>query len=197
MTPSPEQRSSERPPTRWALRLLLVAAALALLFGWPFLVDEHVPAPPEPVPAAPAPRGTAAAPRPPARAAPARPVERPLSLPERAAQEARMAGETPDGIALFNPPGTKPIKRGLVVPEGFELPPGFMRHYQTLDDGRQLPPVLTFHPDAKPTDAQGRPVEVAPDRLVPPELAPPGMPLEYLEVPETLAEQREGDEAGG
>ena len=68
-------------------------------------------------------------------------------------------GESPGGIALFNPPGTKPIKRGLVVPEGFELPPGFVRHYQTLDDGRQLPAVLMFHPDAQPTDAQGRPVE--------------------------------------
>jgi hypothetical protein len=194
MTRPPEERSSAGPPARWGLRLLLAAAALALLFGWPLLLDERVPLQPDvPAPPASAPRA-GAAPRPPA---PVQRVERPLSLPERAAQEARMAGETPDGIALFNPPGTKPIKRGLVVPEGFELPPGFMRHYQTLDDGRQLPAVLTFHPDAKPTDAQGRPVEVAPDRLVPPELAPPGLPLEYLEVPETLAEQREGDEAGG
>ena len=102
-----------------------------------------------------------------------------------------MPSDTPTGIALFNPPGTKPIKRGLVVPEGFELPPGYVRHYQTLDDGRQLPAVLTFHPDAQPKDAAGNPVEVGPDRLVPPELAPPGMPVEVLEVPE-LAEEQEG-----
>ena len=103
-----------------------------------------------------------------------------------------MPSDTPTGIALFNPPGTKPIKRGLVVPEGFELPPGYVRHYQTMDDGRQLPAVLTFHPDVEPKDAAGNPVEVGPDRLVPPELAPPGLPLQVLEVPEPLPDEHEG-----
>lgn len=92
------------------------------------------------------------------------------------------------GLALFHP-GTKPIKRGLVVPEDFELPPGYMRHYQTMDDGRQLPAILTFHPDFKPTDAEGRPVEMPVHRIVPPTLAPPGLPLTILEVPEPLEER--------
>jgi hypothetical protein len=87
------------------------------------------------------------------------------------------------GLALFVP-GTKRLKRGLVVPEGFELPPGYVRHYQVLDDGTELPAVLLFHPDHQPLDAQGRPIPVPEDRIVPPELAPPGMPYEELEVPE-------------
>jgi hypothetical protein len=41
----------------------------------------------------------------------------------------------PSGIALFPPPGTKPIKQGVLVPEDFELPPGYVRHYQATDDG--------------------------------------------------------------
>ncbi|HET9449961.1 MAG TPA: hypothetical protein VFO83_03730, partial [Aggregicoccus sp.] len=164
------------------------------LFGWPYLLDEPGPAPEPPSPSAalPAPAtGPAPASRPPParRLAPA-PSEAQPPPPEP--EEAPVPSDTPSGIAVFNPPGTKPIKRGLVVPEGFELPPGYVRHYQTLDDGRQLPAVLTFHPDAQPKDAAGNPVEVGPDRLVPPELAPPGMPLEVLEVPEALTEEHEG-----
>jgi hypothetical protein len=95
------------------------------------------------------------------------------------------------GLALFHP-GTKPIKRGLVVPENFELPPGYLRHYQTMDDGRQLPAILMFHPDFKPTDANGQPVELPEHRVVPPALAPPGLPLTLLEVPEPLEDPPSG-----
>ena len=77
------------------------------------------------------------------------------------------------GLDVFPPPGTKPIKRGIVVPDDFELPPGYVRHYQTTDDGRRLPPILMFHPDyAGP---------VPEDRIVPPDMAPPGLPLEMLD----------------
>ena len=34
----------------------------------------------------------------------------------------------PSGVALFPPMGSDPIKRGLVVPEDFELPAGYVRH---------------------------------------------------------------------
>lgn len=88
------------------------------------------------------------------------------------------------GIAAFPPPGTKPIKRGIVVPDDFELPPGYVRHYQTLDDGRQLPAVLMFHPDFELVDASGRVVPLPADRLVPPELAPEGLAIDVLDVPE-------------
>lgn len=88
------------------------------------------------------------------------------------------------GVALFPPPGTKPLKRGIVVPDDFALPPGYVRHYQTTDDGKQLPPVLMFHPDYQPVDEHGRPVPVPKDGVVPPELAPPGLPIRMLDVPQ-------------
>jgi hypothetical protein len=87
------------------------------------------------------------------------------------------------GLALFPALGTKPIKRGLIVPEGFQLPPGYVRHYQATDDGAQLPAILMFHPDYAPRDAAGNAVPLPADRIVPPELAPKGMPIQYLEPP--------------
>ena len=88
------------------------------------------------------------------------------------------------GIALFPPPGTKPILRGFIVPENFEVPEGYVRHYQTTDRGRQLPPILLFHPDYQLLDANGQPVPMPKDRVVPPELVPPGMPAQMLDLPE-------------
>lgn len=97
-------------------------------------------------------------------------------------------GDEPSGIALFPPPGTDPPKPGIIVPDGFELPPGYVRHHQVTDDGTQLPPILTFHPDFEWVDAQGNPIALPEDHVVPPDLAPPGMPVEILEVPETRIE---------
>jgi len=87
------------------------------------------------------------------------------------------------GITLFPPRGTKPLKRGIVVPDDFDLPPGYVRHYQTTDDGKRLPPVLMFHPDYHPVDERGRPIPVPADRIVPREFAPPGMPIRMLDLP--------------
>ncbi|HEY6909509.1 MAG TPA: hypothetical protein VI356_09080 [Myxococcales bacterium] len=80
------------------------------------------------------------------------------------------------GLDAFPRPGTKPLQRGLIVPDGYELPPGFVRHYQTTDDGVQLAPILKFHPDHVP---EGAP----PDGVVPPELAPRDMPQRWLDLP--------------
>ena len=80
------------------------------------------------------------------------------------------------GIDAFPRPGTKPIQRGLVVPDGYRLPPGFVRHHQTTDSGEQLPPILKFHPDHVPPGAPA-------DGIVPPELAPKDMPQKWLEPP--------------
>lgn len=88
------------------------------------------------------------------------------------------------GIAAFPPPGSKPILRGIVVPDDFELPPGYVRHYQTTDDGHQLLPILMFHPDYHPVDANGAPIALPADRVVPPGMAPPGMPVQQLDVPD-------------
>jgi hypothetical protein len=87
------------------------------------------------------------------------------------------------GIAAFGLPGTDPPKPGVIVPDDFALPEGFVRHYQTTDDGEQLPAVLTVHPDYDLVDAAGHVVPRPPDGIVPPELAPDGLPIEILEVP--------------
>lgn len=117
---------------------------------------------------------------------PAVPPAEPVQAPPN--DEAAPANETAEdhstGIALFPPPGTKPILRGIVVPEDFPLPEGYVRHYQTTDEGKQLPAVLMFHPDYELLDAQGQPFPMPEDRLVPPELVPAGMPVQTLEVPE-------------
>ncbi|QSQ21307.1 hypothetical protein JY651_39985 [Pyxidicoccus parkwayensis] len=94
----------------------------------------------------------------------------------------------PTGTQLYRP-GTKPLKRGIVVPEDFELPPGYVRHYQSTDDGDRLKAILMFHPDYEPKDASGQPIPLPENRVVPAEMAPPGLPIQMLELPE-------GSEAG-
>jgi len=93
------------------------------------------------------------------------------------------------GLGAFNPPGTKPPLIGLAVPEDFALPPGYVRHYQATDDGQRIEPILMFAPDYQPTTADGRPVPVPRDRVVPPELAPPGLPIRRIAVPAPTAGQ--------
>ena len=90
------------------------------------------------------------------------------------------------GLGAFNPPGTKPPLVGLAVPENFPLPPGYVRHYQATDDGQRIEPILMFAPDYQPTTADGRPVALPPNRVVPPELAPPGLPIRRIVVPAPL-----------
>lgn len=100
-------------------------------------------------------------------------------------------GPTPDipgphpGIAIYPPPGTDPPKPGVIVPDDFVLPEGYLRHHQTTDDGQQLPPILMFHPDYEWVDADGRAIALPADRVVPAELAPPGLAVEILHVPKT------------
>jgi hypothetical protein len=89
-----------------------------------------------------------------------------------------------DGIAAFPPPGTDPPKSGVIVPDGIELPEGYVRHYQTTDDGEPLPPILMFHPDYEFFDDLGNPIAIPEDRVVPADLVPPGFPVEMLRVPE-------------
>ena len=110
--------------------------------------------------------------------------ERPLPAPDEdgGPQQEVFVEQLPrgDGTGLdaFPRPGEKPLKAGLIVPEGYPLPPGYVRHYQTTDDGAQLPAILMFHPDHPPPG-----VEIPADRVVPRALAPPGMPVEWLTPP--------------
>jgi hypothetical protein len=91
----------------------------------------------------------------------------------------RAAGET-GGIAAFNPPGTDPLKSGILVPDDYELPPGYARRHQTLDDGTDVPPILMFSPDYEFLDANGNPIPLPDDLIVPPEMAPPDLPVRIL-----------------
>jgi hypothetical protein len=145
------------------------------------------------VEAAPAVRAPVAAPDTP----PAAPVRRAAAAEKRKQLEMERvardlidaliaAGET-GGIAAFPPPGTDPIKPGIVVPEDFEVPEGYVRHYQVTDDGEQLEAILMFSPDYEFLDANGNPIELPADRIVPAEMAPPELPLRTLEVPDDPA----------
>lgn len=87
------------------------------------------------------------------------------------------------GIGAFNPPGTSPPLIGLVVPDGFVLPEGYVRHHQVTDGGEPIAPILMFAPGFRLLDAQGRPVAMPEDRVVTPELAPPGLPLRRVRIP--------------
>jgi hypothetical protein len=89
-----------------------------------------------------------------------------------------------DGIAAFGLPGSHPPKPGIIVPEEFVLPEGYVRHYQSTDDGQQLPAILMFHPDYEFVTEQGEVVKLPDDLVVPPRMAPPGLNVDdVLEVP--------------
>ena len=87
------------------------------------------------------------------------------------------------GIAAFNPPGSSPPLPGLAVPEDFELPEGYVRHHKVTDDGEPIEPILMFSPDFEFYDADGRQIALPENLVVPPELAPPGLPLRQVEIP--------------
>jgi hypothetical protein len=129
-------------------------------------------------------------------AAPSAPVEEPFEVPsldpDDVAAHVRPGDPEPtaaeliealnnagihSGIGAFNPPGTSPPLEGLAVPEDYELPEGFVRHYQVTDEGEPIEAILLFSPDFEFFDAEGRPIPIPENRVVPPELAPPGMPI--------------------
>ena len=87
------------------------------------------------------------------------------------------------GIGAFNPPGTSPPLEGLAVPEDFELPEGYVRHYQSTDQGEAIEAILMFAPGFTLRDAAGRPVTMPENRVVPPGLAPPGLPPRRVRIP--------------
>lgn len=94
------------------------------------------------------------------------------------------------GLGAFQPPGTRPPLIGLAVPEDFVLPAGYVRHHQATDDGQRIEAILMFSPDYRWVDTAGRPVALPPDRLVPPELAPPGLPIRRIVVPAPVDPQK-------
>ena len=53
---------------------------------------------------------------------------------------------------------------------------------ERLDDQR-IEAILMFSPDYQFFDAAHRPIAIPPDRVVPPELAPQGLPIRRIVVP--------------
>jgi hypothetical protein len=96
------------------------------------------------------------------------------------------------GLGAFSPPGTRPPLVGLAVPEDFPLPEGYVRHYQATDDGQRIEPILMYSPDRPVLDASGRPIAIPEDRVVPPELAPPGLPIRRIAIPAPIDPGRPG-----
>ncbi len=87
------------------------------------------------------------------------------------------------GLGAFSPPGTRPPLVGLAVPEDFALPKGYVRHHQATDDGQRIEAILMFAPDFQLYDAAKQPIAMPSDRVVPPELAPPGLPIRRIVLP--------------
>ncbi|HET8871307.1 MAG TPA: hypothetical protein VFM48_12755 [Aquabacterium sp.] len=96
------------------------------------------------------------------------------------------------GLGAFNPPGTRPPLIGLAVPEDFVLPDGYVRHYQATDDGQRIEPILMFAPDRQFFDANHQPIKIPENRVVPPELAPPGFPIRRIVIPAPLEPEKSG-----
>jgi hypothetical protein len=87
------------------------------------------------------------------------------------------------GLGAFSPPGTRPPLVGLAVPEDFVLPEGYVRHHQATDDGQRIEAILMYAPDRAVFDAAGQPIAMPKDRVVPPELAPAGLPIRRVVIP--------------
>lgn len=87
------------------------------------------------------------------------------------------------GLGAFAPPGTSPPLVGLAVPDDFVLPKGYVRHHQATDDGQRIEAILMFAPDFQLLDAAGQPLPMPANRVVPPELAPPGLPIRRIVIP--------------
>ena len=209
---SPAAREQPGPRVRWGY--LLAAAALALaawLLLWP---SAPAPQPEVPQPHSGAGHGVgalASSPqviatdplRPAATAAPValtRPDDNDLAAhvpPGQAPsmgeviQRLNQAG-VHTGLGAFNPPGTSPPLVGLAVPPDFALPDGFVRHHQSTDDGQDIEPILMFAPDRTFYDRQGRVIELPANRVVPPEWAPPGLPLRRVVIPPPLPPGKAG-----
>lgn len=96
------------------------------------------------------------------------------------------------GLGAFSPPGTRPPLVGLAVPEDFDLPKGYVRHHQVTDDGQTIEAILMFAPDFQLYDANNQPVAMPKDRVVPPELAPPGLPQRRITIPAPREPARPG-----
>ena len=201
-------------PGYLALALVLAAGAVAfLLYLW--LQPSPAPAAGEDSAKALAPASNpagSAAPTPAQKVAPLVTQAAPASVPDgvdptRDLSSYVMRGEKPTmpevidrlhkagihgGLGAFSPPGTRPPIIGLAVPEDFVLPEGYVRHHQVTDDGQRIEAILMFAPDRPFFDAAGKPIPVPANRVVPPEYAPPGLPIRRIVLPKPIEPENSG-----
>lgn len=90
------------------------------------------------------------------------------------------------GLGAFNPPGTSPPMIGLAVPDDYVLPEGYVRHFQATDDGQRIEPILMYSPDFEFFDSNGQPIVIPDNRVVPGNMAPPGLAIRPIKIPEPL-----------
>jgi hypothetical protein len=90
------------------------------------------------------------------------------------------------GLGAFNPPGTSPPMIGLAVPDDYVLPEGYVRHFQATDDGQRIKPILMYSPDFEFFDSAGQPINIPDNRVVPGNMAPPGLAIRPIEIPDPL-----------
>ena len=90
------------------------------------------------------------------------------------------------GLGAFNPPGTSPPMIGLAVPEDYLLPEGYVRHFQATDDGQRIEPILMYSPDFNFFDSNGQQIVIPENRVVPDNMAPPGLVIRPIKKPEPL-----------
>jgi hypothetical protein len=173
-----------RSPGIWMIALAVVVLVLVIALQWLLRWEPSMPEPallaPEariPVAGSPAPATADLATQQPPR------VSEPVPVPDSLGAAIPVEAPPLEGIHVFPPLGTHQLLSGIIVPEDFELPPGYVRHFQTTDGGETLPPILMFHPRRPPLDWRGEPLPVTADRVVPPELAPEGMPIVILAAP--------------
>lgn len=196
------------------MALLAVAALTVLFVLWMSSGSQSIPdggaspsaAAPAPVRADTGPAAVAGMPPNPEQAPPARAPEGDAD-PTRDLKSYIARGENPSmnqvidglhergiytGLGAFSPPGTSPPLTGLAVPEDFPLPKGYVRHHQATDDGQRIEAILMFAPDFQLLDADNKPVNMPKDRVVPPELAPPGLPIRRIVIPAAIEPARPG-----
>lgn len=91
-----------------------------------------------------------------------------------------------EGLGAFSPPGTSPPMIGLAVPDDYDLPEGYVRHFQATDDGQRIEPILMYSPDFNFYDSSGRQIAIPADRVVPANMAPPGLAIRPIRIPDPL-----------
>jgi hypothetical protein len=90
------------------------------------------------------------------------------------------------GLGAFNPPGTSPPMIGLAVPDDYVLPQGYVRHFQATDDGQRIEPILMYSPDFEFFDSAGQSINIPDNRVVPDNMAPPGLAIRPIKIPDPL-----------